>query len=245
VKVYSVGPGVTAPELLPLNLPPLPAEKCKQKAGGKVGLSLLVDSEGQSRNIMFLHPLGTETDELALQIAGADRFSPGIRDGKPVVVAESLDVRIKSCLVESKDNDGKKINIEKLRSAPEQELATLSNPPDEAILTSGAISWDKATDLLSPPEQIRRTIKAPVPILQSEAMYTDAARKAKINGSCRISLIVDPQGMPQNLHVLRGLDPGLDQNALYAVGRYRFKPAMRDGEPIPVRLEIELNFRLY
>ena len=56
VKVYSVGPEVTAPELLRLNLTPIPDEKCKkkQRVEGRVVLSLLVDETGAPRNIMFL-----------------------------------------------------------------------------------------------------------------------------------------------------------------------------------------------
>jgi TonB family protein len=45
--------------------------------------------------------------------------------------------------------------------------------------------------------------------------------------------------------VVRKLDYGLDQSALDAVRRYRFKPAMRNGEPVPTMVTIEVNFRLY
>ena len=53
VKVYAAGPGVTAPELLPLNLPPFPVAKCKKKVDGTVEISLLVDANGQPRNLML------------------------------------------------------------------------------------------------------------------------------------------------------------------------------------------------
>ena len=74
--VYTVGPGVMAPMLLPLNLPPISAEKCKKKVDGMVLLSLIVDANGQPHRIFFLHPLGTDLDKIALQIAGADQFKP-------------------------------------------------------------------------------------------------------------------------------------------------------------------------
>src|ERR1035438_630996 len=60
VKVYAVGPGVTAPELLPLNLTGMFTGNCGKKMDGKVVLSVLVDEKGQPRNIMFLRPLGTD-----------------------------------------------------------------------------------------------------------------------------------------------------------------------------------------
>ena len=50
--------------------------------------------------------------------------------------------------------------------------------------------------------------------------------------------------MPQNPRVVQSLDPGLDQNAIQAVMQYRFKPAMKSGQPVPVQMTILVNFRL-
>ena len=88
-------------------------------------------------------------------------------------------------------------------------------------------------------------VTAPIPLNSVEAHYSDKAREAKINGACIITLIVDAQGMPQNPRETKGLGYGLDENAMEAVTEYRFKPAMRDGEPIPVMITVEVNFRLY
>jgi TonB family protein len=161
------------------------------------------------------------------------------------VVAESLRVKLQSCLVESKGDAGEKTYSLKLRSAPEQELAASPNLPEEAVLTSGTFAGGDSNHVISKAYQVGGSTKAPVPLTTPEATYTDAARKAKINGVCNISLIVDRQGMPQNLRVVKSLDPGLDQNALVAVSNYRFKPATRGGEPVPVMVVVEVNFRLY
>jgi len=82
VKVYSVEPGVTAPELQPLNMTGRFPEKCKKKMGGKVVLSVLVDEQGRPRNIMFLKPLGSTLDEFALKVVNArDTFSDMVGGG--------------------------------------------------------------------------------------------------------------------------------------------------------------------
>jgi TonB family protein len=76
--------------------------------------------------------------------------------------------------------------------------------------------------------------------------FSDEARRAKFQGICLISLIVDAQGHPQDPRVVRALGMGLDEKALEAVRRYKFKPAMKGGHtPVPVRITIEVNFRLY
>ena len=62
-----------------------------------------------------------------------------------------------------------------------------------------------------------------------EAEFSDEARRAKYQGVCLISLIVDAQGNPQDPRVIRPLGMGLDEKALEAVRKYKFKPAMKDG----------------
>ncbi len=88
-------------------------------------------------------------------------------------------------------------------------------------------------------------VSAPVPIFTPEAEFSDEARRAKYQGVCLISLIVDAQGNPQNPRVVRPLGMGLDEKALEAVRKYKFKPAMKGGKPVAVMMSIEVNFRLY
>ncbi len=94
--------------------------------------------------------------------------------------------------------------------------------------------------------QIGGGVSAPVPLNTVEAEFSDEARRAKYQGVCLISMIVDTNGMPQNPRVVRPLGMGLDEKALEAVRKYRFKPAMKDGKtPVPVMITVEVNFRLY
>ena len=89
-------------------------------------------------------------------------------------------------------------------------------------------------------------VSAPVPIVSPEAEFSDEARRAKYQGVCLVSLIVDAQGNPQNPRVIRALGMGLDEKALEAVRKYKFRPALKDGKtPVPVMITIEVNFRLY
>lgn len=89
-------------------------------------------------------------------------------------------------------------------------------------------------------------VSAPVPLNSVEAEFSDEARRAKYQGVCLISLIVDAQGNPVNPKVVRALGMGLDEKALEAVRKYKFKPAMKDGKtPVPVMITVEVNFRLY
>jgi TonB family protein len=88
-------------------------------------------------------------------------------------------------------------------------------------------------------------VTQPIPIFTPEAEFSDEARRQKYQGICMISVIIDAQGNPQSPHVVRALGMGLDEKALAAVMRYRFKPAKKDGKPVAVRMTVEVNFRLY
>jgi protein TonB len=88
-------------------------------------------------------------------------------------------------------------------------------------------------------------VSNPVPIVTPEAEFSEEARRAKYQGSCMVTIIVDAHGYPQNPRIVRALGMGLDEKALDAVRRYRFKPAIKDGKPVPVMITVEVNFRLY
>jgi TonB family protein len=87
-------------------------------------------------------------------------------------------------------------------------------------------------------------VSAPSLLSKVEPEYSEEARKAKWQGVVVLSLIVDDQGRPQGLKVVRSLGLGLDQKAIEAVEKWRFKPGMKDGKAVPVFATVEVNFRL-
>lgn len=93
--------------------------------------------------------------------------------------------------------------------------------------------------------QIGGGVTPPRALNTVEAEFSDEARRAKFQGICVISVIVDAQGNPQNPRVVRALGMGLDEKALEAVRKYKFKPAMKGNTPVPVMINVEVNFRLY
>jgi TonB family protein len=73
---------------------------------------------------------------------------------------------------------------------------------------------------------------------------SEQARKAKWQGTVVLSLIVDASGKAVNIVVTKSLGLGLDQKAVEAVEKWRFKPGMKGGKPVPVIAAVEMNFRL-
>jgi len=91
----------------------------------------------------------------------------------------------------------------------------------------------------------RDDVTKPVPIFAPEAEFSDEARREKYQGICMVALIVDTHGSPQNLRVVQHLGMGLDEKALEAILRYRFKPATKNGKPVAVAITVEVDFRLF
>lgn len=87
-------------------------------------------------------------------------------------------------------------------------------------------------------------VSPPTVLSKVEPEYSEEARKAKWQGTVVLQLVVDEHGLPQQMKVTRSLGLGLDQKAIEAVGKWRFKPGMKDGKPVPVIATIEVNFRL-
>jgi TonB family protein len=87
-------------------------------------------------------------------------------------------------------------------------------------------------------------VSAPRIISKQEPVYSEQARNARLEGSVSLSLVVDTDGVPKNVTILKGLGLGLDQKAVEAVGAWRFAPAQKDGKPVPLVLNILVNFRL-
>jgi TonB family protein len=87
-------------------------------------------------------------------------------------------------------------------------------------------------------------VTAPLLVYAPDPQYTEKARRAKYEGVCVISTVVDAQGNPTQVQVVRQLGMGLDAKAVEAVKQYKFKPAMRLGQPVAVTVNIEVNFRV-
>ena len=84
----------------------------------------------------------------------------------------------------------------------------------------------------------------PVLLAKIEPSYSEEARKSKISGTVILSIEIDSTGHPRNIRVRRPLGLGLEERAAEAVSRWRFRPAYRNGKPVPCTAEVEVNFRL-
>ncbi|MCU1321607.1 MAG: Energy transducer TonB [Acidobacteriaceae bacterium] len=95
------------------------------------------------------------------------------------------------------------------------------------------------------PRRIGGGVSAPQVIFQVEPEFSEEARKAKVAGNVLVNLWVDTNGNPSHVRVIRGVGMGLDEKAVEAVRQYKFRPAMENGKPVLVELNIEVNFQIF
>ena len=115
-----------------------------------------------------------------------------------------------------------------------------------AVFLLGVLIVKSLGTWFAPPAAVSSpaSLTAPVLLFQAEPEYTEEALQARLEGTVVLYAQIDPSGNAVNLHVLRGLGMGLDARAIEAASRWRFRPGMRDGTPVPFETTLEVNFRL-
>jgi TonB family protein len=86
---------------------------------------------------------------------------------------------------------------------------------------------------------------APVPLSTPDPQYSEAAQKGGIQGISVLTIAVDSSGKVTEVRIKRPVGFGLDEKAVETVRRWTFRPAERDGEPVPVTITVEVSFRLH
>ncbi len=85
---------------------------------------------------------------------------------------------------------------------------------------------------------------APQVVYRTSPEYSDEAKEAKWQGSVVLSVMVDETGKPTAIKVTKTLGLGLDEKAIEAVEKWKFKPGMKDGKPVPVAASFKVDFQL-
>jgi len=238
VPIYAAGPDIAVPQLLAPTAPhAYSAAGCRTEEQGAATFSVIVDPAGQPRNVYFLNPIGDDLDLIALREVLNDRFRPGARASQPVAVAASITVSLHACLVERKDEHGKSQTVLELALAPVQELKPPVDPPKQAVLVSGSGLSTNPSDPDAGIQQVGPGITAPV-FFASSPTQSAQAETLLHGGVFKTSVVVDRFGLPERLKILDAEMPGYDQQVASVIRLYRWKPALKDGVPVPVRINV-------
>jgi periplasmic protein TonB len=84
----------------------------------------------------------------------------------------------------------------------------------------------------------------PIVVHKVEPEFTEEARKARMQGTVVLLVDIDERGQVHNIRVRTPLGLGLDEKAIEAVRKWRFRPGTRNGAPVSTPALVEVNFRL-
>ncbi|HEX5217691.1 MAG TPA: energy transducer TonB [Vicinamibacterales bacterium] len=211
------GPGITEPRLLHNEAPKYTSAAMAAHIQGSVELEVVVRVDGTVGDVRVTKALDPGLDREAIAAAKLWRFRPG-HDATgtpvPVLVTIILDFRLAD-------------------EPPKVELRT----PLPASLTRDFLQDARLFGApgMIPPELLS--------VVQAEP--TDMATMMKIQGSVDIDFVIGTDGTVARARVARSLDPlyGLDERAIAAVKKWKFKPARQSGEAVPVAVSVTLVFR--
>lgn len=117
----------------------------------------------------------------------------------------------------------------------------------EASNGAGSESGASATKKQTPPETVYELgtgVKPPKLVHYVEPEFSASSEEAFVDGLVRVSTIVTPEGIPTALRILAGLNKSENESAITAVQQWRFEPGTKNGEPVNVRVTVEVAFHL-
>jgi periplasmic protein TonB len=91
----------------------------------------------------------------------------------------------------------------------------------------------------------RMGVTVPQVIFSPEPDFSDEARKARTQGVVQLLLVVGKDGHTYDIRVAQSLGMGLDEQAMDAVRKWRFRPATLNGQPVATQIAVQVEFHLY
>jgi TonB family protein len=180
--------------------------------------------------------------------SSVDLFLTLNRQGEVLTGTIAYDDEAKPSPIENVAISGNQLRFAALDNA-NQAVAfrlTLANDLLSGQVTSGGQAT-KVTFRPPPPPgvyRVRDGVIAPTLAHKVAPAYSKQARQQRIEGTVLLYIQVDPRGRAINMRVLHSLGVGLDEKAMEAVRKWKFNPGMKDGEPVTVEAQVEVNFRL-
>jgi len=217
--IYKPGNGVTGPVVVKEIKPQYTADAMRAKVEGTVTLEGVVQPDGVMGEVRVTKALDPGLDQEAIKAVKQWRFKPGLKGGEPVAVRVTLEMSFT------------------LRNKPSQPLFPV---PPPAPIDARATAPNVAPEVYKP----GNGVTAPVVVKQVKPQYTADAMRAKVEGVVTLECVVQPDGLVGEVRVTKALDPGLDQEAITTVRRWRFEPGKKDGKAVPVRITLDMTFSL-
>lgn len=222
-KTIHVSAGVIAGNRTNFKAPIYPPEAKKAKLSGTVVLKAIIGKDGTISNLSILSSTNPIFNNSALEAVHHWTYKPYLLNGEPTEVDTTITINY------ALNSDAS--------PNPQPNPDPQPNPqPEPSNLQSSAVP--------SHVMHIGGDVKPPVVVHTVSPEFSQQAKTAKFSGNVEVYLVVDKNGYPTHVRVVKGVGRGLDEKAVEAVSQYRFKPATYKGQPVPVDLYVDVNFQI-
>lgn len=200
--------------------PKLPRKLRKQKVQGRVVLQATIEGNGSvsSQSVISGDASLAQPAQTAVR---QWRFEPYTQNGHPVKVRQTLTFNF--------IRDKKFGELDPQLPPPSIAAPQLTAPQDGTPPASGVF-------------RVGDGVTAPRAIYAPNAEYNQELTRAQNQGVCVLGLVVDAEGKPRDIKVVRSTGLGLDKKAVEAVRKWKFEPATKDGVPVAVLINVEVTF---
>jgi TonB family protein len=124
-------------------------------------------------------------------------------------------------------------------------------PPELQIPSAGACilhprrelgHFDNVSIFYISPRSESDALSAPILVKSVEPRFPTDPRERQFSGTVEVALLLDSSGKPQDVYIEKSYSYHFDKNALEAVKRYRFHPALQNGRPVELKMCVEVAF---
>lgn len=204
-------------------LPKYPMDTLGSRTDTTIELHAVVGADGNTREITGPSEPREFADE-SLEAVRTWSFHPAVVDGSPVETVYKIHIHFNSVLGE--------VVPQVQMMSPEARVPSPAEPEGDASDETVYKAGDPG-------------VVAPRATYQIVPDFPEKATKRREVGDVILSAIVGTDGRVHSPHVECGAAPDLNQQALKTIALWRFEPGTKDGEPVPVRIEISTSFHTY
>lgn len=212
VKTEAIGGRVSAPIPTLMNDPEYPEEMKSKKLHGLCVLSVVVDAVGLPRDVRVVKQSEPAMDQSAIDTVKTWRFQPALKDS--------------------------------VKPVPVVVTVTVGYSYYQKQYLSVATYLPLAPDVVVAhlkPSEFNRLI-SPAVLLNADEVRARYMPRSRVPGKCYIAAVIGTNGITQNVRAVNSLDSSLGADLVDAVEHMRFKPAMKDGIPIPLGFVIAFRY---
>ncbi len=208
-----------APEVVSQVQPEYPNEALKKNLEGVVWVQLWVDESGSVVETKVMKSENPVFNQSAIDAARRWKFKPAIANDKPVAVWISVPFKFK--LNAGGEAPSLGVPIDKPKADQSKSHTETQRPAD-------FVDYDK------PPEAVK----------QVGAKYPEKAKKEGLEGTVWVKVLIDENGKATKSEILKTDREVFNHEAQAAVMKWVFKPALKQGKPVPVWVTIPFRFKL-